>query len=403
MKPINKSKFKKIVSLTVWILLGLSTIALLVSAIYIKETKKCTGISIQILGVSNNFFIDKNDVQEIIKNTVGNKINGKPIREFDLNKIEKELKKDVWISKADLYFDRNGILKAEILEKEPIARVFSNDGNSFYIDDSINRLPLSNKHAARLPVFTNFSTSLKVMTKADSNLLRGIKQMSLYIQKDSFLMAMIDQVYIIGQDQYELIPKMGDQIVLFGDEKNMEKKFEKFKLFYKKIVPQYGWSKYSKIKLDYENQIVATVRGKEDVVADSLRTMAMMRAMAEYNLRMAGDTTQTILQDNATNTTSDSLIFISFERDDLEESSVALPETKSTIASNSLKLDSVKKISSVVKKETKIKAESKTTSKKEAPPKKQEKKATIKNQTKSKSTPKNKTTPKNKSTKKKKK
>jgi cell division protein FtsQ len=403
MKPINKSKFKKIVSLTVWILLGLSTIALLVSAIYIKETKKCTGISIQILGVSNNFFIDKNDVQEIIKNTVGNKINGKPIREFDLNKIEKELKKDVWISKADLYFDRNGILKAEILEKEPIARVFSNDGNSFYIDDSINRLPLSNKHAARLPVFTNFSTSLKVMTKADSNLLRGIKQMSLYIQKDSFLMAMIDQVYIIGQDQYELIPKMGDQIVLFGDEKNMEKKFEKFKLFYKKIVPQYGWSKYSKIKLDYENQIVATVRGKEDVVADSLRTMAMMRAMAEYNLRMAGDTTQTILQDNATNTTSDSLIFISFERDDLEESSVALSETKSTIASNSLKLDSVKKISSVVKKETKIKAESKTTSKKEAPPKKQEKKATIKNQTKSKSTPKNKTTPKNKSTKKKKK
>lgn len=403
MKPINKSKFKKIVSLTVWILLGLSTIALLVSAIYVKESKKCTGISIQIMGVSNNFFIDKNDVQEIIKNTVGNKINGKPIREFDLNKIEKELKKDVWISKADLYFDRNGILKAEILEKEPIARVFSNDGSSFYIDDSINRLPLSNRHAARLPVFTNFSTSLKVMTKADSSLLRGIKQMSLYIQKDSFLMAMIDQVYIIGQDQYELIPKMGDQIVLFGDEKNMEKKFEKFKLFYKKIVPQYGWSKYSKIKLDYENQIVATVRGKEDVVADSLRTMAMMRAMAEYNLRMAGDTTQTILQDNATNTTSDSLIFRSFERDDLEESSVALPETKSTIASNSLKLDSVKKISSLVKKETKIKAESKTTSKKEAPPKKQEKKATIKNQTKSKSTPKNKTTPKNKSTKKKKK
>jgi hypothetical protein len=32
--------------------------------------------------------------------------------------------------------------------------------------------------------------------------------------------------------------------------------------------------------------------------------MAMMKAMAEYNLRMAGDTTQTILQDNATNTTS---------------------------------------------------------------------------------------------------
>lgn len=396
MKPINKSKLKKIVSLTVWTLLGLGTIALLVSAIYVKESKKCTGISIRIMGVSNNFFIDKNDVQEIIKNIVGNKINGKPIREFDLNRIEKELKKDVWISKADLYFDRNGMLKAEIIEKEPIARVFSNDGNSFYIDDLINRLPLSNKHAARLPVFTNFSTSLKVMTKADSNLLRGIKQMSLYIQKDSFLMAMIDQVYIIGQNQYELIPKMGDQIVLFGDEKNMEKKFEKFKLFYKKIVPQYGWSKYSKIKLDYENQIVATIRGKEDVVADSLRTMAMMKAMAEYNLRMAGDTTQTILQDNATNTTSDSLIFKSFERDDLEESSGALPETKSINAFNSLKLDTVKKTNPVVKKDTNVKPTTKSNSKKEVVPKKQEKKTAIKNQAKSKSTSKNKSVKKKK-------
>lgn len=396
MKPINKSKFKKIVSLTVWILLGLGTIALLVSAIYVKESKKCTGISIRIMGVSNNFFIDKNDVQEIIKNIVGNKINGKPIREFDLNRIEKDLRKEVWISKADLYFDRNCILKAEIIEKEPIARVFSNDGSSFYIDDLINRLPLSNKHAARLPVFTNFSTSLKVMTKADSNLLRGIKQMSLYIQRDSFLMAMIDQVYIIGQNQYELIPKMGDQIVLFGDEKNMEKKFEKFKLFYKKIVPQYGWSKYNKIKLDYENQIVATIRGKEDVVADSLRTMAMMKAMAEYNLRMAGDTTQTILQDNASNTTSDSLIFQSFERDDLEESSVVLPETKSTIASHSLKSDSVKKINPVVKKDTDVKPITKSNSKKEVVPKKQEKKTTIKNQAKSKSTAKHKSIKKKK-------
>jgi len=222
--------------------------------------------------------------------------------------------------------------------------------------------------------------------------LRGIKQMSLYIQKDSFLMAMIDQVYIIGQDQYELIPKMGDQIVLFGDEKNMDKKFEKFKLFYKKIVPQYGWSKYSKIKLDYENQIVATVRGKEDVVADSLRTMAMMRAMAEYNLRMAGDTTQIILQDNASNTTSDSLIFQSLQRDYLEESSGALPETKNVNTSNSLKLDSVNKTNPVVKKESIVKAEKNTNSKKIDNSKKEEKKSPVKNQNKSKSTTKNKST-----------
>ena len=166
-------------------------------------------------------------------------------------------------------------------------------------------------------------------------------------------MAMIDQVNVIGQNHFELIPKLGDQIVLFGDEKDLEKKFQKFKLFYKKIVPEYGWKKYNKIKLYYDNQIVASIRGKEDVVADSLRTMAMMKAMAEYNLKMSADSNQSMIQDNASNTTDESLIIKSFQRDDIEEAPISENEKSDLKTSQPhvvSKVDSSKNDKSVVKK-----------------------------------------------------
>ena len=54
-------------------------------------------------------------------------------------------------------------------EREPVARVFTVAGSTFYIDDELTQLPLSEKFSARLPVFTNFPSDNKVLAKADSS------------------------------------------------------------------------------------------------------------------------------------------------------------------------------------------------------------------------------------------
>ncbi|MBK6829167.1 MAG: hypothetical protein IPG86_20990 [Chitinophagaceae bacterium] len=61
-------------------------------------------------------------------------------------------------------------------EREPVARIFTSGGNTFYIDSSNTMLPLSEKFSARLPVFTGFPSEAKVLSKADSNLLNDIKK-----------------------------------------------------------------------------------------------------------------------------------------------------------------------------------------------------------------------------------
>jgi hypothetical protein len=101
---------------------------------------------------------------------------------------------------------------------------------------------------------------------------------------------MIDQVEITPSGKFEMIPKLGDQIVVFGDASNHQAKLEKLKLFYKKVMPVAGWNKYSVINLSFDNQVVAKVRSKEEVKTDSLRTLELMKMVAEYTEKMAGDT-----------------------------------------------------------------------------------------------------------------
>ncbi len=317
----EKNKLKKILTISLWSVLGLAGIALLVAALNKKHETVCTGIDIEIGGVNNNFFINKQDIIALLQNSTGEMIKGRRISGFNLDTMEMEIKKDVWINKAELYFDKNGVLKVSITEKDPVARIFCVDGSSYYIDNNKNMLPLSDRHAARLPVFTNFPTPLKVLSIKDSALLEDVRKLSLFIQKDAFLMAIIDQVNINNDRKFELIPKIGEQLITFGDVSDMQAKFEKLKLFYKKVIPVYGWSRYNRINLEYKGQMVATIKGIDDVAADSVQTILLMKALATYSSLMASDTTQSMVPDNEHNTTNPELINKSIQREEADDNS----------------------------------------------------------------------------------
>jgi cell division protein FtsQ len=140
--------------------------------------------------------------------------------------------------------------------------------------------------------------------------------MSLKILADTFLMAMIDQVDINSNRSFELIPKLGKQRIIFGDATDVNSKFDKLKMFYKDVITQSGWNRYSTINLQYKNQIVASIRGKEDVKADSLRTMQLIKFIAEDAARRSADSSQTFLPESDRRAADSSLIQQSIERDE---------------------------------------------------------------------------------------
>jgi cell division protein FtsQ len=329
----NKKRYsiKKILFALLWLVIGTGTTVLLVAAIRKNDSKQCKKVTIKISGIENTLFNDEKFVDEKdILNTIekvgnGNPV-GKSIGSFDLRQLETELEKSTWIKNAELFFDNNDILKVTVQEREPVARVFTAGGTSFYIDTALKMLPLSDKFSARLPVFTNFPSDKIVLSAADSNLLRAVRDISIVLQKDSFSMAMIDQVDITAQQNFEMIPKIGNQLIVFGNATDIEEKFSKLQLFYKQVMIKTGWSKYSEINVQYKNQVVAKKRGAEDKTADSVRTLQIMQLIAADAARQAEDSLQTILQDNNNNTADGSMIQQSIQREDNFETTNAIQD-----------------------------------------------------------------------------
>ncbi|MBP6432418.1 MAG: hypothetical protein KA319_11690 [Ferruginibacter sp.] len=316
----NKTyNIKQIGITTLWVILALAGVVLLVAAINKKEEKQCKAIEINIAGSSNNFFVEEADILNTLKKLEGSNIVGTPISNINLRMLETELQKNIWIKKAQLFFDNNEVLKVNIDEREPVARIFSTTGTSFYIDSFLYKLPLSDKFSALVPVFTGFPSDKIIMSSFDSVILKQVKQLSIAIQKDTFFNALIDQVDITPQATFELIPKIGNHIIKFGIATDIDKKLQKLKLFYKQVMPNESWNKYSVINLQYANQIVARRRGAEDVTADSLKAIQIMQLIATNAEKQASDSLQIMQQDNSNNTSDSTIILQSIERDDSEE------------------------------------------------------------------------------------
>lgn len=288
----NKYTFRKILVIAIWVLLGSGTVVLLIAAINKKGNEKITGVEIHISGVQDNFFIDKKDVLNILEKVRKGKLDNAEIGSLDLGGMEKRLEKDQWVRRAELFFDNNSVLQVKIYEREPVARIFTLSGASFYIDSSLKRLPLSDKFSARLPVFTSFPAEVKGLKKQDSLLMYDIKTLSEYIERSPFWMAQIDQIDITSEGNFEFIPKLGNQIIRFGNAENYEEKFNKLFAFYKQVQTRIGWNQYSIVDVRFKDQVVGIKRNAGDIRSDSLRSVQIMKSIIAEARKNTNDSTK---------------------------------------------------------------------------------------------------------------
>ena len=122
-------------------------LTLLLAAIGKKNRGLCRDYSIAIKGAQHNFFVDEKDVQQLLLAATGEKIKGRLMVSFNLHKLERLLEENTWIRDAELYFDNRDILHVTVTEREPVARVFTTAGRSFYIDSSGRQM---NRHNAMI-------------------------------------------------------------------------------------------------------------------------------------------------------------------------------------------------------------------------------------------------------------
>ncbi len=262
---------------SLWWLLGICLIGLLTAGMQYKKHLPCSDIKVNIERVKGHVFIDEKDITQILTNN-GVAI-GKPISDIPLQQLESVLKQQPWIYNAELFFDNNQVLNATILEREPLARIFTLGGTSFYIDSSGMQLPLSKDYSARVPMFTAFTSGKKKLSKPDSLLMSDIKKIATIIQQDSFWNAQVSQVNITANKTFEIIPVLGNQVIKLGNADSLQSKFDRLTAFYKQVWVKAGFEKYESISVEFNGQIVAVKRGVPKPTIDTPAAQRLISAM----------------------------------------------------------------------------------------------------------------------------
>jgi cell division protein FtsQ len=214
-------------------------------------------------------FLTENDVIERLRfrNLVDEERN---YDETDIAIVESYLSEMPEIRHVDVFTYVGGKWVINIELRKPIARIFNPGGSTCYLDSDGTLMPWSPNYTARVIAVngniheTDLSKNVAEIMNNDSlktiETLDDLYAISAYVCSDEFLSAQITQIYINRFKEFELIPRVGDQRILFGDADHVVGKFEKLKYFYSEGMSRAGWENYDTINLMFKNQVVCSKR-----------------------------------------------------------------------------------------------------------------------------------------------
>jgi cell division protein FtsQ len=257
--------------LIIWWCLFVAGAGTLVGFVEAEQYKRpCKSVDIQIDYGAADVLITRHDVDSIIRRTAGN-LKGKPLGYIDLNRIEKAIRQQPYVGRVHIYGNNAGDLFVKVRQRMPILRIINEQYENFYLDESGILLPVNPDFSARVLVATgNIGISyirtpqyqVNMLALSDSiyydSLLTNLYKLTMYIIHDNYLKAQIDQIYVNALGEFELIPRVGGHVIIFGEADDLDAKFKKLLAFYKYGLNKIGWNKYTIINIKFKNQVLCS-------------------------------------------------------------------------------------------------------------------------------------------------
>lgn len=264
-------KFWKITYVSFWVLLVAAACVLLGFTNFEQYYRPCKRIYITMDYGQADKLITKENIDSLIRRSTG-KISGKPMGWVNIRQIEKSITAQAYVEKAHIYESLDGNIFAEVKQREPVLRIINSKYETFYVDGSGRLLPPNPFYPARVLIANgnishsyvanrNFRIETPMMGDtlgpADT-LMLDLYKLALFINRDKFLRAEIDQIFVTSSKEFELVPKVGNHVIMLGRADNLDEKFKKLLAFYKQGLNSMGWNKYNYINIKYSNQVVCS-------------------------------------------------------------------------------------------------------------------------------------------------
>ena len=261
---------RKVAYLTAWISIIVYMVIALGFVSGKTEEVNCQGISVDIVDYDDARFINEKDVKQMLDRHKFKYI-GQPLEAINTMKAESLLYRFPSVKTADAFTTIDGSLNVRIEQREPMIRVVNKHGQSYYIDMEGYLMPLS-EHFSAYTIVANGNIEEPFRISRNQSIivtdtlgnpvpktLSDQYRLTEYINNDNLWKAQFEQIYVNGDKEYMLIPRVGPHVILFGTIDKMEKKFSKLRSIYK-VMNTIGWNKYKLINLKYKNQVVCTKR-----------------------------------------------------------------------------------------------------------------------------------------------
>ena len=237
---------KKISVIVLLLCLGCYLVAAVTVLNPSKDEERCSGVEVVVEDSLQTGFIRSGEVIRLLESKKCDPT-GRRMGDVSLAQIENVLRKNPYIKEATAYKTPGGKVCVHVSQRLPVLHVMASDGSNYYIDRSGKQMPKSSYYAD-LVVATGHITP----QYARKNLLR----LGRFIQDNPFWSHQIQQIHVAEDGKVELVPRVGEHIILLGEPTNVEDKLKRMKLFYTEGLNKVGWNKYSTICLEYDNQII---------------------------------------------------------------------------------------------------------------------------------------------------
>lgn len=263
-------KLLRILYILMWVVLTGGLLTLVGFTTIEHNDTMCKSYFVNINYGKADKLITNPDVDSILR-AVHNPLKGQYLGDINIEKIESAVKRQPYVADADVYMYLDGTVEIDISQRQPVLRIYNTRNESFYLDGLGHLLPLNPSFSARVIIangFINEPFSRKTCYLVDSvrmkdsleygSVMNNLYKVATYIMKDRFFRAQIQQIYVNQNGEMELIPRVGNHVILIGNADDLEEKFDKLFVFYRKGLSQTGWQKYNLINIKYKNQVVCS-------------------------------------------------------------------------------------------------------------------------------------------------
>ena len=269
----KSSWFMRVLVLVFFVSMGAGTLVLWAFSISKHNAQPVPEVRVNIQrGQNVEELITKQEIDSIVHSHFG-LLQGTPMNQIDVSAIQVAVNRHPAIQSCNVYLGVDGVLNLDIQQRAPMFRVMNSDGSGFYVDTLGQSFNLLDRAVAFVPIFSVEGVMGAMQYPAtkeyyDENTL-GLTYLDElvtfgnHMRHHGELKDWTEHVHLTGMGTIEVIPRIGRHVIDYGSIYNLEMKTKMLFQFYRSQLYITDLEKYSRINLNFENQIICEKRGAE--------------------------------------------------------------------------------------------------------------------------------------------